>query len=119
VSKIKPKFKRPSALKADNEKRPQSLWLRGMTRRLPPLKDDPPPPERAGDQSPRLLDRHQVCTLTGTSYPTIWTWMRAGTFPRGRVVGGRSMWITSEIEAWLAALPVRPLKGDAGRGEAA
>jgi hypothetical protein len=23
------------------------------------------------------------------------------------------MWLSSEIEAWLAALPLRPLKGDA------
>jgi hypothetical protein len=38
--------------------------------------------------------------------------MRAGTFPRSRVVGGKSMWLSSEIEAWLAALPVRQLKGD-------
>jgi predicted DNA-binding transcriptional regulator AlpA len=38
--------------------------------------------------------------------------MRAGTFPRARVVGGRSMWLSTEVDAWLAALPVRPLKGD-------
>jgi hypothetical protein len=39
--------------------------------------------------------------------------MRAGTFPRARVVGGRSMWRSDEVDAWMAALPVRPLKGDA------
>jgi predicted DNA-binding transcriptional regulator AlpA len=39
--------------------------------------------------------------------------MRAGTFPRSRVVGGKSMWLLSEIEEWMAALPVRRLKGDA------
>ena len=47
------------------------------------------------------------------SYPTIWAWMRAGKFPRARIVGGKSMWLTSEVDAWLAALPVRKLKGDA------
>ena len=36
-----------------------------------------------------------------------------GKFPRARVVGGQSMWLSTEIEAWLAALPVRRLKGDA------
>jgi predicted DNA-binding transcriptional regulator AlpA len=34
-------------------------------------------------------------------------------FPRARVVGGKSMWLSSEIDEWLASLPVRPLKGDA------
>jgi predicted DNA-binding transcriptional regulator AlpA len=36
-----------------------------------------------------------------------------GEFPRGRIVGGKSAWLASEINDWLAALPVRPLKGDA------
>ena len=34
------------------------------------------------------------------------------TFPRSRVVGGKSMWLSTDIEAWLATLPVRKLKGD-------
>jgi len=38
--------------------------------------------------------------------------MRAGTFPRSRIVGGRSMWRSDEIDAWMAALPIRRLKGD-------
>jgi predicted DNA-binding transcriptional regulator AlpA len=39
--------------------------------------------------------------------------MRAGTFPRSRIVGGRSMWLSTEVEQWLTDLPLRPLKGDA------
>jgi hypothetical protein len=31
---------------------------------------------------------------------------------RARVVGGRSMWFSTEIDQWLAGLPVRRLKGD-------
>jgi predicted DNA-binding transcriptional regulator AlpA len=61
----------------------------------------------------RLLTKYEVMTATGTSYPTIWAWMRDGKFPRSRIVGGRSMWMASEVNAWLAGLPVRPLKGDA------
>ena len=38
--------------------------------------------------------------------------MRAGTFPRSRIAGGKSKWLSTEVDAWLAALPVRPLKGD-------
>jgi Prophage CP4-57 regulatory protein (AlpA) len=43
----------------------------------------------------------------------MWAWMRAGTFPRSRVAGGKSVWRSDEVDAWLAALPVRKLKGDA------
>jgi hypothetical protein len=46
------------------------------------------------------------------AYPTVWAWMRAGTFPRSRIVGGKSMWLSTEVDAWLAELPVRRLKGD-------
>ena len=62
----------------------------------------------------RLLDKSQICKITNVTYPTIWAWMRAGKFPRARIVGGKSMWLTSEVDAWLVALPKRPLKGDAG-----
>jgi predicted DNA-binding transcriptional regulator AlpA len=65
----------------------------------------------------RLLDKHQILSITGVSFPTVWTWMRAGTFPRSRIVGGKSTWLNTEIDQWLANLKVRPLKGD--QGEAA
>jgi predicted DNA-binding transcriptional regulator AlpA len=61
----------------------------------------------------RLLDKAEVLAITAVSFPTIWKWMRAGTFPRSRAVGGKSMWLSSEIDQWLAALPLRKLKGDA------
>jgi predicted DNA-binding transcriptional regulator AlpA len=38
--------------------------------------------------------------------------MPAGKFPRSRIVGGKSMWVSTEIESWMAALPIRRLKGD-------
>jgi predicted DNA-binding transcriptional regulator AlpA len=60
----------------------------------------------------RLLSKREALAIVGVSYPTLWSMMRAGTFPRSRVVGGKSMWLSSEIETWLAALPVRRLKGD-------
>jgi predicted DNA-binding transcriptional regulator AlpA len=61
----------------------------------------------------RLLSKREVLAIVGVSYPTLWSMMRAGTFPRSRVVGGKSMWLSPDIEAWLATLPVRKLKGDA------
>jgi predicted DNA-binding transcriptional regulator AlpA len=70
----------------------------------------------------RLLDKHEVCAIVGVTFPCLWQWMRDGKFPRGRAVGGNSsktMWLSSEVEAWMAALPVRRLKGDGDHSEAA
>ena len=68
------------------------------------------PPARLGV---RLLSKREILAITNVTFPTIWAWMRAGTFPRSRVCGGKSMWLSSEVEQWLATLPVRKLKGDA------
>ena len=61
----------------------------------------------------RLLSKPEVLAIVGVTYPSLWAWIRNGTFPRSRVCGGRSMWRSDEIDAWLAGLPIRPLKGDA------
>ena len=62
--------------------------------------------------SARLISRGEVIGRTGLSYPTIWQWMQDGKFPRSREVGGKAMWLASEIEAWILNLPMRKLKGD-------
>jgi predicted DNA-binding transcriptional regulator AlpA len=66
----------------------------------------------------RLLDKAHVMAIANASFPTIWAWMRNNKFPRSRIVNGRSMWLSSEINNWLAALPVRTLKGDNAPGDA-
>ena len=60
----------------------------------------------------------EVLERVGVSFPTVWLMMRRGEFPRARVVGGRSAWLSSEIDAWIAGLPIRRLKGDEGGGDA-
>jgi predicted DNA-binding transcriptional regulator AlpA len=74
-------------------------------------------PDAHGARAPpvRLLGKAEILQITGVTFPTIWAWMRGegGTFPRSRIVGGKSMWRSDEIDQWLAGLPVRPLKGDA------
>ena len=60
----------------------------------------------------RLISKGEVLGRTGLSYPTIWQWMQDGKFPRSRDVGGRAMWLASEIDAWILNLPMRKLKGD-------
>jgi prophage regulatory protein len=63
---------------------------------------------QASPPAARLLSKKKVLGITGLSYPTIWAWMRDGRFPRSRIVGGKSMWLSTEIDAWVAGLPVRP-----------
>jgi prophage regulatory protein len=58
----------------------------------------------------QLLTRQEIMATTGLSYPTIWQRMREGKFPRAREVGGRAMWLASEVDAWVAALPLSTLK---------
>jgi predicted DNA-binding transcriptional regulator AlpA len=63
-----------------------------------------------------LLDKHEVVAVVGVTYQTLWFWMRgkhSGTFPRPRIVGGKSKWLAADIADWLAGLSLRPLKGDA------
>ena len=72
-------------------------------RNTPPL----PPP------AVRLMSKHEVLAITNVSYPTLWSWMRANKFPRSLIVGGLTKWRSTDIDAWLAQLPVRRLKGDA------
>ena len=89
------------------------------TKKLAPKRVVPPPAlqvtaaRKATGLSGQLLSRHQIVALTGFTYPWIWQKMQRGQFPRGRIVGGKTMWLASEVEAWLAGLPLRPLKGDA------
>ena len=72
------------------------------------------PGTRADEQRSldRLIFRNELIDIVGVSYVTVWSWMRAGTFPRGRDIGGRTAWIESEIAAWIASRPIRRLKGD-------
>jgi len=77
-----------------------------------------PPPKQvtAARQATKLpaslLSRHEIVALSSFTYPWLWQMMRRGLFPRGRIVGGKTMWLSTEVEAWLAELPVRTLKGD-------
>jgi predicted DNA-binding transcriptional regulator AlpA len=96
----------------------QELAEEALAAANPPTREPDEPSVHAARAPPsvRLLSKREVLAIVGVSYPTLWSMMRAGTFPRSRVVGGKSMWLSSEIEAWLAALPVRQLKGDEPSG---
>jgi predicted DNA-binding transcriptional regulator AlpA len=63
---------------------------------------------------PRLISKPEVLDRVGVTFPTLWAWMRAGTFPRSRDLGGKACWLESEIDAWIENRPIRRLKGDPG-----
>jgi predicted DNA-binding transcriptional regulator AlpA len=69
------------------------------------------PPDEAAIQV-RLISKPEVLDRVGVTYPTLWSWMREGKFPRARELGGKAAWVGSEIERWIVALPTRRLKGD-------
>jgi predicted DNA-binding transcriptional regulator AlpA len=41
-------------------------------------------------KKPRIVSKPEVLDRVGVTYPTIWTWMREGKFPRSRELGGKS-----------------------------
>jgi predicted DNA-binding transcriptional regulator AlpA len=66
-----------------------------------------PPPDEFEE---RLLNKAEVITITGKSFPTLWMWMRQGRFPAARTVGGAPAWLKTEVDAWIKELPVRRFK---------
>ena len=58
----------------------------------------------------RLLSKAETCDRVGKTFPTVWLWMREGKFPQARDLHGRPAWVEAEIDAWIAALPVREYK---------
>jgi predicted DNA-binding transcriptional regulator AlpA len=74
-----------------------------------PASTQPTPPPVEGE---RLLTKPEVLAKTGLSFVTIWRLMTRGAFPRSRQVASKAMWLGSEVDAWIVALPRVPLKGD-------
>ena len=53
-----------------------------------------------------MLHIEEVCKVTGLSRNSIYVGMRAGTFPRGKLVGSKARrWPETEIREWLDGLP--------------
>jgi predicted DNA-binding transcriptional regulator AlpA len=60
----------------------------------------------------RLISKSELRKRVPLSFPTIWKMMQQNRFPRARVIGGKSVWIESEVDDFLAALPLRHYKSD-------
>jgi predicted DNA-binding transcriptional regulator AlpA len=54
----------------------------------------------------QYIDKKEVLRrIGGFAYPTVWKWMRAGTFPQAFMVGGKLVWLEHEITNWIDAQP--------------
>lgn len=92
-----------------NAKPKQKAWLKQAALLTPLPTAAPPAVELRG---PRLLDKAEVCNITGVTFATLWQWMQKGDFPRSRIAGGKSVWVSTEVETWMRNLPIRRLKCD-------
>jgi predicted DNA-binding transcriptional regulator AlpA len=73
-------------------------------------------PDDVGDEQAksRMIFKPEVIARVGHTYPTLWKWMRDGTFPLSFDVGGKTAWRESEIDHWLASRPRSSLKRGKG-----
>ena len=57
----------------------------------------------SGNKSrPRFLRISEVLDRVGVSRPTIYRWMREGTFPKQIAIGANSVvWLESDITKWM------------------
>lgn len=68
--------------------------------------DDLPPPVKP----PALINKAEVLRRVPLSFATIWMWMRVGKFPCSRDIGGKVLWLESEVDAWVSGLPLMKYK---------
>ena len=62
----------------------------------------------------RLIHKPEVLRLTGVTFPTLWKWMRAGTFPLSFDVGGKTAWREDEVGDWIRNRPRSTFKEAGG-----
>lgn len=60
-----------------------------------------PPPDPAG--SPLVVDARRLAAMLCAGIRTVRTWDAAGKLPAPVRIGGRVVWRTDEIRAWLTA----------------
>jgi predicted DNA-binding transcriptional regulator AlpA len=53
-----------------------------------------------------FLTKKQVLNKVPVTAPTLWTWVRAGKFPKPRTISpNKTVWIEAEVDAWMKAQP--------------
>lgn len=48
-----------------------------------------------------LVRMARVIALTGSSRSSVYAMAKRGEFPRPLKIGGRSLWVLSEVQAWI------------------
>ena len=56
----------------------------------------------------KFLTLSDVIDRVAVTRSTIYRWMQAGSFPRPIKVGIRSLWLESDIQAWIREQIARP-----------
>jgi predicted DNA-binding transcriptional regulator AlpA len=49
-----------------------------------------------------LIGKAELLARVPITFTSIWRMSQDGRFPRGRVIGNRTCWVKSEVDAWLA-----------------
>jgi predicted DNA-binding transcriptional regulator AlpA len=53
----------------------------------------------------RFIGRVEVSERVGVAYSTIFRWMQLNKFPRAVAANGRTCWLESTIDEWMASRP--------------
>ena len=67
----------------------------------------------AAAEQPTLvfLSKAEVLRRIPITGPTLWSWVRAGKFPRPRAISpNKTVWVAAEVDAWMEARPHREYK---------
>ena len=58
-----------------------------------------------------FLSKAEVLRRIPITGPTLWSWVRAGKFPRPRTLSpNKTVWLQSEVHEWMQARPQRQYK---------
>jgi predicted DNA-binding transcriptional regulator AlpA len=68
----------------------------------------------AAEEQSAFLSKREVLRLIPISAPTLWDWVRKEKFPAPRIIGSKTVWIASEVFAWMRTRPTRLYKGMKG-----
>ncbi|MBW4204299.1 AlpA family phage regulatory protein [Enterobacter cloacae subsp. cloacae] len=49
-----------------------------------------------------LMDLKEVCKAVGFKKGSIYSWMKAGKFPKPIKIGRSVRWVSTEVEEWIA-----------------
>jgi predicted DNA-binding transcriptional regulator AlpA len=63
-----------------------------------------------GEDHAAFLSKRQVLELIPISATSLWDWCRNGHFPKPRTIGSKTVWLSSDVHAWMQARPVREYK---------